>query len=184
MRTEVIRKVQQNSGWFIALGVVMLLLGIAAIVEPLMATVAVARVLSWIFLFAGIIRIIYAVQSRYDRGFWLKLLIGIFYVITGIMLLSNVFGAALTLTIAFGGVILVQGILEVIAAFKARPEANWSWTLVSGLMAIVLGILIFYGWPFSAAWLLGVFVGVNLMFTGVWMIVIPLLIRRNYRPGM
>ncbi len=181
MKTEVIREIRQNSGWFIALGVVMLILGIAAIVEPLMATVAVARVFSWIFLIAGIIRIIYAVQSRSDRGFWLKLLIGILYVTTGILLLSNVFGAALTLTVAFGAVILGQGILEVIAAFKARPDPNWVWTLVSGLLAIVLGILIFYQWPFSAAWLLGVFVGVNLMFTGICMIVVPLLLRRNYR---
>ncbi|MEX0269642.1 HdeD family acid-resistance protein [Leptolyngbyaceae cyanobacterium UHCC 1019] len=184
MEAEVIRKVRQNSGWFIALGVVMLLLGLAAIVEPFMATVAVARVFSWIFLFAGIIRIVYAIQSRQDRGFLLKLLIGILYVITGILLLSNVFGAALTLTVAFGIAIVGQGILEVIAAFKARPEANWVWTLVSGLLAIVLGILIFYQWPFSAAWILGVFVGINLMFTGVWMIVIPWAVRHNYRADM
>ncbi len=181
MKTEVIRKVRQNSGWFITLGVVMILLGIAAIVEPFIATIAIARVFSWILLFAGVIRIIYAVQSRHDRGFWLALLIGILYVIAGILLLSNMLGAALTLTIAFGGVILMQGILEVIAAFKVRPDPNWSWTLVSGIMAIVLGILIFYQWPFSAAWLLGVFVGVNLMFTGVWMIVIPLILRRTHR---
>jgi uncharacterized membrane protein HdeD (DUF308 family) len=184
MKTEVIHKVRQHSGWFIALGGLMILLGIAAIVEPLIATVAVARVFSWIFLFAGIIRIIYAVQSRQDRGFGLKLVIGMLYVTTGIVLLNNIFGAALTLTIAFGGAILVQGILEVIGAFKARPDANWSWMLVSGLMAIVLGILIFYQWPFSAAWLLGVFVGVNLMFTGVWMIVIPLVLRRTHRAGI
>ena len=56
--------------------------------------------------------------------------------------------------------------------------------LVSGLLAIVLGILIFYQWTFSAAWLLGTFVGINLMFTGVWMIVIPLTIRRTYRANM
>lgn len=121
----------------------MLVLGIAAIVEPLVATIAVSRVFSWIFLIAGVIRIVYAVQSRSDRGFWLKLAIGILYVITGIILLSNVFGAALTLTIAFGATILGQGILEVIAAFKSRPDPNWGLMLVSGLLAIVLGILIF-----------------------------------------
>jgi uncharacterized membrane protein HdeD (DUF308 family) len=184
MKTEVIREIRKNSGWFIALGIVMVILGIAAIVEPLMATVAVARVFSWIFLFAGIIRIVYAVQSRRDPGFWLKLLIGILYVIAGISLLSNIFGAALTLTIAFGIAILGQGILEVIAAFKARPDSNWVWMLVSGLLAIVLGILIFYQWPFSAAWILGIFVGINLMFTGIWMIVIPWTIRRNYKADM
>ncbi|RUR74453.1 HdeD family acid-resistance protein [Chlorogloeopsis fritschii PCC 9212] len=173
MKTEIIDEVRQNSGWFIALGIFMILLGIAAIVEPFIATIAVARVLSWVFLFAGIIRTIHAVQSRRQRGFWAKLLIGILYIITGILLLSNVLGATLSLTIAFGWVILAQGIFEVIAAFQARPEPNWGWMLFSGIIAIILGILILYQWPFNAVWLLGVFTGVSFLFSGAWMIAIP-----------
>ncbi|UBF30017.1 HdeD family acid-resistance protein (plasmid) [Kovacikia minuta CCNUW1] len=173
MKTEIINDVKQNTGWFIALGILMVILGIAAIVEPLVATIAVARVFSWIFLFAGVIRIIHAVQSRQERGFWPKLLIGILYVITGIVLLGNVFGAALSLTFALGWVILVQGILEVIAAFKVRPEPNWGWLLFSGVISIILGILILYRWPFNAVWLLGIFSGISFLFAGSWMIMLP-----------
>jgi uncharacterized membrane protein HdeD (DUF308 family) len=173
-----LNEVRQNSGWFIALGVLMIVLGIAAIVEPLMATIAFARVLSWVFLFAGIIRTIHAVQSRRQPGFWPKLIIGILYVLTGILLLGNILGAALTLTLVFGWVILAQGVLEVIAAFKSRPEPGWVWTLISGILAIILGILILYQWPIGAAWLLGVFVGINLLFTGVSMILITSGLRR------
>ncbi|WP_026735428.1 HdeD family acid-resistance protein [Fischerella sp. PCC 9605] len=179
MKTETIDEVRQNLGWFIALGILMIVLGIAAIVEPFFATIAVARVFSWVFLFAGIIRIIHAVQSRRQRGFWPKLLIGILYVITGILLLGNVFAAVLTLTLACGGVILAQGILEVIAAFKVRPEPNWGWMLFSGIIAIILGILILYRWPFNAIWLLGMFTAVSFVFTGTWMIMLPWAIRNH-----
>ncbi|PMB44486.1 hypothetical protein CEN39_28180 [Fischerella thermalis CCMEE 5201] len=173
MNTETINEVRQNLGWLIALGILMIVLGIAAIVEPFIATLAVARVLSWTFLFVGIVRTIYAFQSRRQRGFWLKLLIGILYVIVGIMLLSNIFGATLTLTLAFGWVILAQGIFEVIAAFQARPDPKWSWMLFSGIIAIILGILILYRWPFDAIWLLGTFTGISFLFSGAWMIIVP-----------
>jgi uncharacterized membrane protein HdeD (DUF308 family) len=180
MKAETIAEVRQNSGWLIALGILMVVLGIAAIVEPFIATVAVARVLSWVFFFAGIIRTIHSVQTRSQPGFWLRLIVGILYIIAGVMLLSNLFGAALTLVFAFGFVILAQGILEVITAFKLRPDSSWGWTLFSGIVAIVLGILILNQPPLGAAWILGVYVGISLLFTGITMIAVPLTIRRNY----
>jgi uncharacterized membrane protein HdeD (DUF308 family) len=179
MRTEVAQDVKRSLGWLIGLGILMIGLGIAAIVEPFIATIAVARVLSWTFLFAGIVRTIHAFQSRRQQGFWLKLLPGILYVITGILLLSNVFGAKLTLTLAFGSVILAQGILEIIAAFKVRPEPNWGWMLFSGLIATVLGIFMLYQWPLNANWLIGFFTGISFIFTGMWMIMLPVAIRSH-----
>lgn len=173
MNTETINEVRRSLGWLIALGVVMIVLGVAAIVEPFIASIVVARVLSWTFLLAGIVRTIHALQSRRQRGFWPKLLIGIFYVVAGILLLSNVFGAQLTLTLVLGWVILVQGIFEVIAAFQVRPEPNWSWMLMSGIIAIILGILILNRWPNNAIWLLGFFMGLSFISTGVWMILLP-----------
>lgn len=181
MKTEMVDEVRQNSGWFIALGILMMVLGIAAIVEPFIATIAVARVLSWTFLIAGVVRIVHAIQSRQQRGFWPSLIIGILYVIAGFLLLSNLLGAALSITLAFGWVIFAQGILEVIAAFRLRPEPHWGWTLFSGIVAIILGILILQQWPLGAAWLLGLYVGFSLLCTGLTMLVLPLAIRRNYR---
>ena len=173
MNTETINEVRRSLGWLIALGVVMIVLGVAAIVEPFIASIVVARVLSWTFLLAGIVRTIHALQSRQQRGFWPKLLIGIFYIVAGFLLLSNLLGAKLTLTLAFGWVILVQGIFEVIAAFQVRPEPNWGLMLFSGIISIILGILILYRWPINAIWLLGFFAGLSFIFTGIWMIVLP-----------
>ncbi|RCJ22802.1 hypothetical protein A6770_29615 [Nostoc minutum NIES-26] len=178
MTSEDFRETRTNSPWAIVLGVLMILLGIAAIAEPFVATIAITIVLSWTLIIAGIVRIIHAFQSRHKRGFWTKLVIGILYVIGGILLLSNIFGAALTLTLAFGIVILIEGVLEVITAFQTRRDPNWGWVLFSGIMAIILGILILYQWPVSAVWVLGVFAGINFLLTGVWMIALPLATRR------
>lgn len=180
MRTEIADEVEQNSGWFVALGILMMVLGIAAIVAPFIATIAVAGVLSWTFLIAGIVQIVYAIQSRQQQGFWPSLITGILYVIAGILLLSNLLGAALSITLAFGWVIFAQGILEVIAAFKLRPASQWGWTLFSGIVSIILGILILQQWPFGAAWLLGLYVGFSLLCAGLPMLVLPLALRNNH----
>jgi uncharacterized membrane protein HdeD (DUF308 family) len=173
MNTETINEVRRSLGWLIALGVVMVVLGIAAIVEPFIASIVVARVLSWTFLLAGIVRTLHALQSRRQQGFWLKLLIGIFYIVAGVLLLSNMLGAKLTLTLVFGWTIIIQGVFEIITALKIRPEPNWGLILFSGIVALILGILILNRWPNNAIWLLGFFTGVSFIFTGTWMIMLP-----------
>ncbi|MBF2050968.1 MAG: HdeD family acid-resistance protein [Leptolyngbya sp. IPPAS B-1204] len=179
MQTRIVNQVRRSLSWMMGLGILMILLGIAAIIEPFIATLAVARLLSWFFLLAGLMRVVYALQSRQQRGFWLRLLVGILYIVTGILLLSNIFGAQLTLTLALGWAILIQGIVEVIAALSMRPAPNWGWMLLSGIVAVVLGILILYRWPSNAFWLLGVFTGISFILAGGWMLMIPWAIRNQ-----
>jgi uncharacterized membrane protein HdeD (DUF308 family) len=179
MNSETVEEVRRSLGVLIALGILMILLGLAALLNPLLVSIAVARILSWIFLFAGIVRTVYAIQAWRQRGFWLKLIVGILYLVVAILLLSNAFGATLTLTLALGWVIVAQGILEIITAFKVRPEPNWGWMLFSGLMALILGILILNRWPFNAIWLLGFFTGLSFIVAGFWMIMLPQAVSRH-----
>jgi uncharacterized membrane protein HdeD (DUF308 family) len=174
METKATNEARQNLLWFALPGILMIILGIAAIAEPFMATITVGRLLNWIFLFAGIVRIVYTLRSPRQPNFWLNLLIGVLYIAAALLLFSKFFGAVLTLTLAFGWVIIAQGILEMVMAFKLRPEPNWVWMLFSGIMAIVLGILILSQWLFvGAAWLIGLFLGIDLLLTGIWMILLP-----------
>jgi uncharacterized membrane protein HdeD (DUF308 family) len=173
MNDQVADDVKRSFGWLIALGILMILLGLAALLNPLLSSIVVARILTWILLFAGVIRTVYAIQAWRQRGFWLKLLVGLLYIAVAILLLSNIFGATLTLTLALGWVIGAQGILEIITAFKVRPDPNWGWLLFSGIVALILGILILNRWPFNAIWLLGFFTGMSLIVTGFWMIMLP-----------
>jgi uncharacterized membrane protein HdeD (DUF308 family) len=178
MDSQNIREEKINFGLAIVLGILMVLLGIAAIAEPFIATIAITIVLAWILLIGGVVRIVHALQSRHKRGFWPQLLIGILYLIAGVLLISNILGAALSLTLALGFVIFFEGVFEVIAAFQVRRDRNWGWILFSGITAIILGILILEQWPFNAAWLVGVFAGINFLLTGIWMIMLALAIRR------
>ncbi|SRR5579883_1150734 len=183
MNSDNINEVRRNSGWAIALGIFMIVLGIAAIAEPFIATIAITIAIAWTLLIAGIVRVVHAFQSR-QKSFWPKFVIGALYIIAGIVLIGNVLGGALSLTLALGIVFLIEGIFEVITAFQVRPDRNWGWTLFSGISAIILGILILYQWPFSAAWVLGLLVGINFLFTGAWMLMLSMPLRTfpNHRP--
>ena len=85
-------------------------------------------------------------------------------------MISNVFSGAIALSLILGITIFAQGALQVILAFGIRPARSWGWVLFSGILGIILGILIWSEWPFNAAWLIGLWVGISLLFNGIWMI--------------
>ncbi len=165
---------RQNRGWFIALGIIMILLGLLAIALPFATTLAVAILLGWIFIIAGIIQIVHAFKSRGVGVFLLELLLGILYIVVGIMLLRNLLSGVITLTLVVGISIFISGVFRVIQAFQLRPAANWGVVLVNGIVSIILGILIWSQWPFNASWLIGLFVGISLCLNGALVLMFAL----------
>lgn len=160
--------VRKNTGWVISLSIVLIILGIVAMLMPVVATLVSVSVFGWIFLIAGIVRIIKSFQSKPLRGFWLSLLVGILYIIAGVILLGNLLEGAATLTLVLASIFLVEGVLEIIASFKARTGGNLSWlVLVDGIITLILGIFIWNGWPNNSLWLIGLYVGISLIFSGV-----------------
>lgn len=166
-----------GSGPAIVVGVLLVILGLIAIARPVYATIASTLVFGWLFIFAGIAQIVYAFSSRLAGQVVWKLLLGILYLGAGIIVLSNVFSGAIALTLILGITIFVQGAIQVILAFAIRPARSWVWVLVSGILGIILGILIWSEWPFNAAWLIGLWVGISLLFNGIWMITLSSLPR-------
>ena len=166
-----------GSGAAIVVGVLMVILGLVAIARPIYATIASTLVFGWLFIFAGIAQIAYAFGSRGAGQIIWKLLLGILYLGAGIVVLSNVLSGAIALTLILGITIFAQGVIQVILAFGIRPARNWGWVLASGILGIILGIFIWSEWPFNAAWLIGLWVGISLLFNGIWMITLPSLPR-------
>jgi uncharacterized membrane protein HdeD (DUF308 family) len=182
-------------GWFMGLGIFLLLAGMAAIAFPLVSSIATTIALGWIFLFAGFVTIIHAFSTRQWGGFIWSVLIGVLYlfiggwlaffplgepipVATGAQPPVAPTGGVLTLTIVVAALFLAEGALEVIMAFRVRPHEGWGWLLMSGLVAIAVGALIGLGLPSSAAWALGLLAGVNLISTGVGFILVASMARR------
>lgn len=103
--------VRKSTGWIIALSIALIILGILAISSPVIASAFFTALIGWITLIGGVIRIIQAFKARPLRGFWWSLVVGIFYVIAGIYILSNIAAAVVALTFAFGILFIVEGIL-------------------------------------------------------------------------
>jgi uncharacterized membrane protein HdeD (DUF308 family) len=170
--------------WSIALGMLLIILGILAIVtlpsilgilaiaSPSVALQSMTAVLSCTFLMAGILQISLTIQTRHTRGFWLKLILSILYIAVSILLLNNIIGSIFPFTLALGIAIFIEGVLEVFLAFRLRLKSLWNWLLLlKGIAIIILGISIWSEKPFSDFGILVLLPGISLLSTGLWTIV-------------
>jgi uncharacterized membrane protein HdeD (DUF308 family) len=166
-----IREQTINSRGLTPIAVLMIILGIVAIIFPFFATITSTLVFGWIFIFAGIAQIAYAVQSKGAGQVAWKLILGLLYLLAGIFVLIDPLQGALAFTLVLGVTIFVQGIIQISLAFQMRRiSPSWGWMLVSGIAGIILGIFIWSSFPSSAVWLIGTWVGINLLFDGIWML--------------
>jgi len=159
-------------GWLLFLGILLIVVGIAAIVLPFAATLAVEILLGWVLVIGGILQIIHSFWARRVGGFFLGLVAGILYLIVGFLLLLYPLQGILTLTLLLVILFLIEGICRIISSFQVRPTRNWGWVLVSGIAALIIAFLIWIGWPVSATWAIGLLVGINLIFGGWGMIML------------
>jgi uncharacterized membrane protein HdeD (DUF308 family) len=164
-----------KSSWLIPLAIVTIGLGIFAVIFPLFAALDLTLFVGLVFILVGIIQIFYALQSwEIGQVFW-KLILGCLYLIAGIFVaiypLSGVFTV---FTLVLGITTFVQGIIRVSIAFQMRRTVpNWGWMLVSGIISIIFGIYIWSSSLLSATWLIGNLIGINLLFDGIWMLMLP-----------
>lgn len=156
------------------MGIIMLVLGIIALIEPwFLASIAVEVVYGWLLLVYGIVQFIYAFKSRSVSGILFRLLFGIISIITALFLLFYPLAGVYTLTLVLGVYIFLDGVFRVIMAFQLRPLPKWGWVLFNGIVSIILGILIWSQWPFDATWMLGLYVGISLIINGIEAIIFP-----------
>lgn len=149
------------------IGVLLIVLGLAAIALPNFSTVVVESWIALILVSAGGAKVAYAFQSRNEGGFIWKLLLGILYAATGAMLFFNPLSGILTLTLLLGSFLLTEGVFELILAFRLRPQQNWTWVLTNAIVTLLLGAMVWFQFPYNAPWLIGTLVGVSVLFSGV-----------------
>lgn len=172
---------QTNWNLLIFLSIITILIGMAAVVVPQVATMTVEMLIGWIFLIYGGFRL---VRSFRDKGkvFLLSLLVGLLFVGAGWLLLAYPLAGAMSLTLFLALLIMAEGIVEIILAFNLKPAANWGWVLFSGIVSLILSYMIWISWPSSALWAIGLLVGINLIFSG-WATLIFALAARKSGPG-
>uniref|UniRef100_A0A832H3Y4 HdeD family acid-resistance protein n=1 Tax=Oscillatoriales cyanobacterium SpSt-402 TaxID=2282168 RepID=A0A832H3Y4_9CYAN len=172
-------EIKKSTGWLIALSIALIILGILAIFMPGIASAFFTSVIGWITLISGIVMVVQSFVSKPVRGFWLNLIVGILYAIAGVYILSNLGAALLALTFAFGVLFIVEGIYTIIMAFTNRAGHRMSWLVaLNGVITLILGIMVLNRFPFSAIWLIGLYVGISLLMSGVSLLVAALATRR------
>jgi uncharacterized membrane protein HdeD (DUF308 family) len=170
--------VSENRTWFIILGVLLIILGVAAISFPLLTTIAAKIFLGWLFLIGGIVQIVHAFSTRRWSEFFLDLLVGVLYLIAGGWLAFFPLTGIVTLTVLLAAMFIAQGVLEVGMAFRIRPHAGWVWMLIAGIAALAVGVLIIAHLPSSAAWAIGLLVGIALIMSGWAYLLLPMAVAR------
>jgi len=151
---------------FMVLGIVLIVLGVVALAFPLLTTIAAKTFLGWLFLIGGVIQIIHAFSTQKWGAFFFNLLVGILYFLTGAWLAFFPLAGIVTLTVLLAVTFLAQGMLEIVMALRVRALNGWIWVLVSGLVALAVGLLILAQLPSSAVWAIGLLVGINMISSG------------------
>ncbi|MBD2019842.1 HdeD family acid-resistance protein [Leptolyngbya sp. FACHB-36] len=149
------------------IGVLLIVLGIASLILPQVSTLVTETWIALILASSGVAKLVYAFQTRDQGGFIWKLLLGTLYIATGAMLFFYPLTGVLTLTLLLGSFLLTEGVFNLILAFRLRPQQNWTWVLVDGIVTLVLGAMIWFQFPFNAPWLIGTLVGVSILFSGI-----------------
>jgi uncharacterized membrane protein HdeD (DUF308 family) len=165
---------------FLVEGIVLLILGAIAVVVPQVATLAVTIFLGWLILISGIVGLITTFWMRHAPGFWWSLLSAILGIVVGVMLVASPVVGALSLTFLLITFFIVEGVVSIMFALDHRRELSgqWAWMLVSGIIDLALAAMILAGLPSTAAWAVGLLVGINMIFGGAAMIAMALHARK------
>src|ERR1700693_5369261 len=181
LQSEMTATVREHWKAFLIEGIVLTVLGLAAIVAPLIASLAFTIFFGWMFLISGIVGLAMTFWARQMPGFWWSLISAVLAIGAGIILLTRPVQGVLTLTIVIGAFFLAEGVASIMYALEHRRELSerWTWMLFSGVLDILISAMIITGLPGSAEWAIGLLVGINLLFGGASLIGVALAARKE-----
>lgn len=172
-------ELRRNWGWLLALGILLVILGIIALVDSVSVTVISMFLFGWVLLVAGIIEAVQAFRHRRGGHLFLHVLNAVLSIIVGLMLIRHPLAGALVITLLLAAYFTVAGIFRIVAALSMRIQ-GWGWALADGIITLILGILVWTGWPVSGLWIIGLFIGIDLIIVG-WSEIMLALAARSLR---
>ena len=173
IQSAFVNAIHEHWGLFLAEGIVLVLLGAAAIVLPVVATITFTIFVGWLFLISGGVGLVTTLwMHKRVPGFWWALLSALIGIAAGLILLLWPLTGVLSLTLVLSAFFIVEGVTSILYALEHRNQVSgrWGWMLVSGIIDLILAGIIIAGLPGTAFWALGLLVGINLLFGGVALI--------------
>jgi uncharacterized membrane protein HdeD (DUF308 family) len=169
--------IRGNWGWILTLGIVLIVVGTVAIGMPLVSSLATIVTLSALLVVGGVVQLVGAFWTRDWSGFFLSLLMGVLYLVVGLMFLRHPGEALVAVTLLLACGFMVGGLFRIIGSLMYRFPF-WGWTLLGGAINLALGIYIYSLWPFDSLIIPGLFVGIDMIFTGWTWVVLALAVRK------
>ncbi len=161
------RSLKEHWQMFVIQGILLVILGALAIAVPVIASVAVAAFVGWLLFFAGVFRAVALVRAPHAPGYWSSLLLSILTAILGLVIAIFPLEGAITLTMLLTAYFILHGISSFMLAFSIKGDTGrWVLFLLGGIIDLALAALVIAGWPNTSAFILGLYVGINLLFTG------------------
>jgi len=166
--------IHTNSGLFMAHGVILALLGIAAVIWPQISSLAVNAIIGWLFLVSGVVGLVMMFYAADVGGFLWSLLTAALELFVGVLLLWHPVEGVVSLTLVLVAFFITEGVFQIAGAivYRSAFPGSWGWMLFSGIIDLILAGLIIAGWPGSFIWALGLIVGVNLISSGMAIIMV------------
>lgn len=171
-----IEEARKNWGWYFALGIVLILLGAAIISSSYYATIFSVILFGILLLFAGVVQIFQAFVSLKWSGLFLSLFLGVLYIVTGFLCMGKPQTAAISITLWIAALCFVVGLFKMLSSVIIRFE-QWGWVFFNGLVTFLLGWMIYADWPVSGLWVIGLFIGIDLILAGWSWIILSLTAR-------
>jgi uncharacterized membrane protein HdeD (DUF308 family) len=164
----------QNWGWLLAMGLLLVILGTIGLGMTIWLTLATVFIFGVFMLIAGAVQLFQAFKCKGWESILWHVLIAILYVVVGLVIMGDPLLASTLFTLLLGGALVGIGVMRLIMAFQLRGVKNWFWPLIGGIAAIILGFMILARWPVSGLWVIGLFVAIEMIFSGWSYIIIAL----------
>jgi uncharacterized membrane protein HdeD (DUF308 family) len=156
---------QQEWWWFLLLGIALVVLGTLALGAAAFASVVAVVYLGLLMLAGGIAQTISAFWAGRWSGFLLTIFIGLLYLVAGVFIISHPVESTVELTLMLAFLFVVSGVFRIVTALVLRFP-HWGWPLLNGVIAVLLGVMIYKQWPSSGLWVIGIFIGIEMIFNG------------------
>jgi uncharacterized membrane protein HdeD (DUF308 family) len=164
-------------GWLLALGILLIVLGIIALIDSVSVSLISMLFFGWVLVIAGIIEAIQAFRHRHAGRHMFHVLNAVLAIVVGAMLLLHPVAGLLIVTLLLAIYFTVAGVFRIAAAASTRVP-GWGWSLMNGIITLILGILIWAHWPVSSLWIVGLFIGIDLVILGWSEVMLALALRR------
>jgi uncharacterized membrane protein HdeD (DUF308 family) len=174
---EDLRRLKDSWLWFVILGVALIVLGMAALSYSVLFTIASVEVFGFFLVIGAVVLIGASFFTGSWGGFFLTLLIGALQLITGVICVRHPAEAAIVYTLLLAVFFMVGGLVRIMVALSGQFR-SWPWVLLNGIVTLVLGVLIWAQMPYSGLWVIGTFLGIDLIFNGASFLALGMGVRR------